>query len=119
MASEWKRPLRRTGIQAGLTQQVKSANHPERTRKVRRQFTQNSRNERGEIIATTFGEVNSARSQAQASFQVRLVESVRLNGHSICGAFTSTAALAMKLHFSKGDCGRAAAPQSERLRRIA
>ena len=53
-----------------------------------------------------------------ASFQVGLVESARLNGHSICGASTRAAAVAMKLHFSKGDSGRAAAPQSECLSRI-
>ena len=76
MASEWKRPLRRTGIQEDLTRQVTSANHPERTRKVRQYFTQKSRSEWGEIIATTFRDVNSARSHAgaSASFNGVLVE---------------------------------------------
>ncbi len=75
MASEWKRPLRRTDNQ-DLTRQVKSANHPERTRKVRRYFTQKSRNEWGEIIATTYGDVNSAtlHAGANASFNGGLVE---------------------------------------------
>ena len=58
------------------------------------------------------------RPKVSASFQVGLVESARLNGHSICRASARAAAVAMKLHFSKGYCGRAAAPQSDCLRSI-